>query len=217
MLMKALIAGATGLVGGNCLRLLLEDDMYKSVISIGRRNLPIVNEKLEQHIVDFSKLEEYQDLFDVDHVFCCLGTTIAKAKSKENFRRVDYEYPLKMAQLSEQKGVQNFSIVSSLGANSNSPIFYNKVKGYIEGDISKLSIPKINILQPSMLLGDRSEKRLKEDIGKVVMKVLNPIMLGGFQKYRAITGEQVAKAMIFYAKNSNAGVNVYASDVLASI
>ena len=209
----ALIAGATGLVGGHCLQMLLEDPTYESVTSLVRRP---TNEhaKLNEVVIDFDGLKEHASLFDVDHVYCCLGTTIKKAGSQEAFRRVDQQYPTEMAELSASKNVSAFSIVSSIGANSSSPFFYTRVKGEVEDLLAASDIRSVSSLQPSVLLGERSESRFGENVSKIFLKSLGGLLLGPAKKYRGIEAHQVAKAMIAITKKEVAGFRTYESDVL---
>ncbi len=209
-----LIAGASGLVGGHCLQLMLLEKEYSKVISIGRRKLDVKHDKLEQVIVDFDNIDKYAELFQADHVYCCLGTTIKKAKSKEAFKKVDLEYPLKMAALAEKNNAMVFSIITSLGASQGSSFFYSKVKGEVEDTLATMSIPSINILQPSILYGERNESRMGEKIGIVGMKALGPLMIGGLKKYKGISGEQVALAMVSLTIEERKGLRKIPSDEL---
>lgn len=210
----ALIAGASGLIGGHCLTLLLENENYSNVISIGRRALDITHPKLEQHVVDFNKLENYEDLFKVNHVFCCLGTTIKTAGSKEKFRLVDYVFPIKMAQLAQSNDVEVYSIVTAMGANAKSSIFYNQVKGEVENELKTLDIPAVHILQPSLLLGDRNESRTGEAIAQAIFKVINPIFVGKLKQFKGIPGKRVAEKMVALANNGSKGYQKHPSDLL---
>lgn len=210
----ALIAGASGLIGGHCLTLLLENENYSNVISIGRRALDITHSKLEQHVVDFNKLENYEDLFKVNDVFCCLGTTIKTAGSKEKFRLVDYVFPIKMAQLAQSNDVEVYSIVTAMGANAKSSIFYNQVKGEVENELETLDIPAVHILQPSLLLGDRNENRTGEAIAQAIFKVINPIFVGKLKQFKGIPGKRVAEKMVALANNGSKGYQKHPSDLL---
>lgn len=210
----ALIAGASGLVGGHCLAFLLENENYSSVISIGRKRLAVSHPKLQQHLVDFNQLETYEDLFKVNHVFCCLGTTIKTAGSKEKFRLVDYGFPMKMAQLAQSEGVEVYSIITAMGANAQSAFFYNQVKGEVENELKTLDIPAIHILQPALLLGNRNESRMGEAIAQTVFKVINPFFVGKLKQFKGISGERVAQTMVALANNGTKGYQKHPSDLL---
>ncbi len=214
MAYKALIGGASGLVGRNCLQLLLRDRDCEQVISIGRRKLDVEHDKLKQEIIDFNQLDLHAKLFEVEKVYCCLGTTIKVAGSKENFRKVDYEYPLKMAELAEEGLASVFSIVTAQGASSSSPFFYNKVKGEVEDALKALQIEKINIIQPSLLIGAREESRIGESMAQGVFKLIAPAFVGPMKKYKGITVQQVARAMVTVANDGPKGYHKYSSDML---
>lgn len=213
----ALIVGATGLVGKNCLYQLLETKEYSRVIALVRKPLAIKHHQLEQVIVDFDQLQHYKDKMTADDVFCCLGTTIGVAGSQENFRKVDFDYPLQVAEICLKNGAQQFLLVSAMGANAASSIFYIKVKGEIENAIDKLNYSSLQIFQPSLLLGNRKEVRVGELIGKVVMKGLGFLFIGPIKKYKAIEAETVAKAMVKAALQAKKEKRVFQSDEIASL
>jgi uncharacterized protein YbjT (DUF2867 family) len=218
MAKKALIAGATGLIGKEVLALLLADPHYEQVIALVRRPLPIQHTKLVQQLTDFDHLEEVSELFGgAADVFCTLGTTIKAAKTKESFRKVDYEYPVRLAHLAMQNGAHQFLIVTSMGANRDSGIFYNQVKGQVEEEIRGIGLPALHIFRPSLLLGDRAESRLGEQIGSVLARVLTPIMVGGLRKYRPIHVKTVARAMVLTARTQAKGQHVYSSGEIAKL
>lgn len=202
------------MVGGHVLQRLLEDSYYSHVHSIGRRKLDLEHPKLEQAVVDFGRLSEHGALFEADHVYCCLGTTIKKAGSKEAFSRVDKEYPLQMADLAASGNAMAYAIITALGADRKSLFFYNRVKGEVETELGKKSIPSITILQPSLLLGDREENRLGEKISQVVMRNTGSLMVGPLKSYKAIEGEQVARAMVMITKEERKGLTRYPNEVL---
>lgn len=195
----ALILGATGLVGKEVLKQALEDPIYSKIKIIVRSPQEIQHSKLEELVIDFRKMEQYENEFAVDHVYCCLGTTIKKAKSKEKFRLVDYEYPLLAARLSKGRA-EKFLIISAQGANANSPFFYNKIKGELERDLIALGLPNLIIFRPSLLLGDRQEDRPMEKIAGKMMRLINPLFSGPLKKYAAIEASYVAECMISSAK-----------------
>lgn len=208
----ALVVGATGLVGSSLLFQLLNDSRYGRVVSLVRRSMHLKHPKLDERIVRFDALTEAD--CHADDVFCCLGTTIRQAGSQAAFRKVDYEYPLSVARLSKQAGAQQFVIVTALGSNAHSGIFYNRVKGEVENALQEVGFRSLHICRPSILLGDRKETRLGEGAGKLVAWVLSPVMLGPLKKYKGIQGSQVAAAMLAYAKAEQTGTHVHESDEL---
>ena len=202
------------MVGRQVLDLLLSDPDYEAVNSIGRRKLEIESDKLHQEIVDFENLDLHATLFDVDHVYCCLGTTMKKAGSKAAFEKVDMEYPLKMAAMSAMANVMSFSIITAMGSTSKSMFYYNRVKGDVEAALEETSIPSISILQPSLLLGEREERRFGEDVAQTAFKLVGGLMAGPLKKYKGIEGGQVARAMVFVTKESRKGLIRYPNDLL---
>jgi uncharacterized protein YbjT (DUF2867 family) len=212
-----LLLGATGLVGGHCLDLLLDDPAYSKVLTIGRRLVAHEHQKLEQHVVDFEKLQDYASVIRAVDVFCCLGTTIKKAGSKENFRRVDFTYQLDTARLAAQNGAEQLLLVSALGADARSSIFYNRVKGELEEAVSKLAFNGVNIFRPSLLLGERAEFRLGERVAELPMRYVSFLMVGPLAKYRPVHARDVAAAMIRIAKEHPRGVNLFESDSILAI
>lgn len=205
----ALIAGASGLVGSNLLKLLLSSNEYQKVISVGRRNVEMEDPKLEQYIVPFEDLRNLD--FQIDVVFCCLGTTIKKAGTKEAFRRVDFEFPKLLAQYSLSKGAQAFHIVTAMGADSNSSIFYNSVKGEIEDVLKSTLLPQIEIYRPSLLLGERSEQRFMEGVGQVLMKLTGFLFIGKLRNYKAIDASAVARYMYQQSLKISKGLTAHLS------
>ena len=208
---SALLVGASGLVGGHCLRFLLEEPSYAAVIALVRRPLPVIHDKLIQQIVDFDELESLGQCPPVDDVFCCLGTTIRKAGTQDAFRKVDFDYPVKIAALTEHCGAAQFLLVSSLGADPHSCVFYSRVKGEVEEAIRKISYTTINIFRPSLLLGERTEHRTGEKAGTCIMSGLNHVLVGPLKKYRAIQARDVARAMLSTAQMHFCGVNIFES------
>lgn len=207
----ALIIGATGMVGKECLYRLLESKAYLKVISMGRRPLAIKHQKLEQVMVSFDQPETFADKVMADDIFCCLGTTIKVAGSQENFRKVDYEYPLLIARLALKNGASHFLLVSAMGADPGSSIFYNRVKGEVERDTTALGYKRFSVFRPSLLLGYRQEFRLGERIATVFMKGLRFLFSGPLKKYRAIEGVTVARAMVYVAEQQKPSA-VYLND-----
>ncbi len=213
----ALLLGASGLIGGHSLALLLQDDVYDEVIALVRKPLSQIHPKLTQHIVNFARLPEHAAWLTAEDVFCCLGTTIKKAGSQEAFRKVDFTYAYQAAQLAVANGAKQFLLVSSLGADANSSVFYSRVKGELEIAVSALPFTAVSIFQPSLLLGNRAEFRLGERLAEPVAKALSFLLVGPFRKYRPIKASTVAAAMIQVAKSQPQGVQVFESDKIQEI
>ncbi|MDL0431722.1 NAD-dependent epimerase/dehydratase family protein [Marinobacter sp. TBZ242] len=194
--MRVMLLGATGLTGGKVLQGLLDSNHVSSVVTPVRRTLALSHEKLEQHEIDFDRIHEHGELFLVDAIICCLGTTLKKAGSREQFRKVDYGYPLKAAQLGRANGAKAFLLMSAIAASSSSTVFYNRVKGELEDGVKALGYPYLAIYQPSLLLGDRQERRTAEALGMKAMPLINRALLGPLERFRAIEADTVARAMV---------------------
>jgi uncharacterized protein YbjT (DUF2867 family) len=205
---RAIVAGATGLVGSQLLRLLLEDSRYDQVIALTRKPLAMNHPKLREERVTLDTLATALPNMKADDWFCALGTTRKQAGSQEAFRMVDYEYPLALGRQAAETGAAQFLLISAPGASPSSSIFYSRVKGEVERDLADLGLPKLHIFRPSLLLGQRSEHRRGERFWGVAMKALNPLLIGSWRKYRAVQGEAVAAAMIRTANdNSPPGIH----------
>ena len=208
----ALIFCASGLVGGECLRQLLEHPAYRKVISFGRRRLEVEHSRLEQHIIDFSRLEEYAGLLKGHDLYSCLGTTMARAGSRKAFFRVDFTYAYDSARLAVENGVRQLLLVSSVGANPDSLFFYTRLKGELEAAVKKLPFWAVHIFQPSLLIGDRRESRLGEQLAGRLSLGLDRLTGGELLgKYRPVEAGQVARAMIHAAQRLEGGAHVYPS------
>jgi uncharacterized protein YbjT (DUF2867 family) len=208
----ALIAGATGLVGSELLKLLVESDQYQNIHLMTRRSLGALSPKVTEHITDFNDLSGFQASAGFDHIFCTLGTTIKKAETKENFMKVDYDYVVELAKLAKRNGIKKFLVVSSLGANAKSHIFYNRVKGEVEAALRNLSLPHLFIFRPSLLMGERKEHRSGEKTAIAVYKVISPLFWGPFRKYKGVEAKQVAKAMMMTALENDKSFSIIESD-----
>ena len=212
----ALLVGATGLIGSHLLPLLLASERYAKVIVVGRKAVPTVHPKLTQVVTEFDKLEDVSLQLIADDVFCCLGTTMKQAGSKEAFYRVDYLFVVKVAALTAGNFASQFMVVSSLGADAESGVYYSKVKGEMEAAVRDLPFRAVHIFRPSLLLGDRPQPRLGERIGAAVLGVLKPLMRGPLEKYRPVTGATVAAAMLRAAEDDGGGVCLHLSDEIAA-
>ncbi len=217
MTKTALLLGASGLVGGHCLNDLLKDDYYSQVEVIVRRPLNINHPKLIQHKMDFDQLEANIESLQADDVFCCLGTTIKKAGTKEAFHKVDYGYPVEIARLCLEQRAKQFLLVSALGANPGSSIFYNRVKGEVEQAIADLGFQSFTIFRPSLLLGKRDETRILEELGQKAFALFSAVMIGPVRKYRAVEGKAVAFAMVQVAKEKHQGKRIIESKEIQKI
>lgn len=213
----AVIIGSTGLIGSQLLELLLKSPEYGKVITFVKRDSGIHHPKLKQHIIDFDRPESYKDLVVGDDFYCTIGTTIKKAGSQDAFKKVDFEYPKQFASVALQNGVEQFLIVSSIGADVKSGNFYLKTKGEIQNFLEDCHFKSVAVLQPSLLLGNRKEFRLGEKIGAFFMSAFSFIFLGNLKKYKPIQSETVAKAMLVLALKNNLGFKIYESDVIQEI
>ncbi len=191
----AIVLGATGLTGSYLLDLLLASEDYDKVKVFARRSTGKQNEKLEEIICDLLKLEDYAEEFRADEVFCCIGTTKAKAENKDIYRAIDYGIPVAVARLAEKNGIKSLSIVSAIGANSDSSFFYSRIKGDMEQEVLKHNIENILIYRPSFIYGKREDRRLGEQFAVYIGKVFNFLPFDCLQNYRSIKGIDLAKAL----------------------
>lgn len=213
----ALVLGATGLVGSELVKILLESSEYKRVVLWVRKYLDISDKKLEQNIIDFEKLEDYRIEGKVDHVFCCLGTTIKKAKTKEAFKKVDLEYPLALGNWAKANDVSQFLVITAMGANANSKIFYNQIKGQIEQALREIDLNALVILRPSLLLGERNDFRFGEILMTKFFKYTPFIFSGPIKRYKPIEAKIVAIAMYRIAIKEKKGAYVYSSNEISQM
>jgi uncharacterized protein YbjT (DUF2867 family) len=205
-----MVLGATGLVGRECVRRLLDDPSVARVIAVTRRPLSddVASAKLGVEVVDFDRLALRGDLFAVDQIFCALGTTIKQAGSQEAFRRVDFEYALTAAKLGAEHGAQDFLLVSALGASAKSRIFYNRVKGELEDALRTLPYRSVTIVRPSLLLGDRGQFRLGEQVGRRIGWLVPG-------RYKPVSARRVAAALANAARDVTPGMRIIESNEIA--
>ncbi|MBT2637672.1 MULTISPECIES: oxidoreductase [unclassified Bacillus (in: firmicutes)] len=213
----ALIAGATGLIGKELLQFLLNANEYDKVVAIVRRPIGIEHPKLDERIVEFDHLEQYKEFFSVEDVFCALGTTIKKAKTKEAMWKIDVDYPVAIARLASSQGAKKFLLVSSMNADPGSPIFYPKMKGKLEEEVKQIPFETTAIFRPSLLLGERNEFRLGEKAAAAIFTKVPFLFRGPFKKYKAIEGRTVASAMYQVAQKDAPGLTVYPSERIQEI
>ena len=212
----ALLAGATGLIGSELLTLLLASPRYNKVIVLGRRPVPVEHPKLVQIITELDQLEAVRLRLIATDVYCCLGTTLKQAGSKRAFYKVDYLYVVQLAALMAGNFAAQFMVVSSMGTDADSRIYYSRVKGEMEAAVRQLPFRTIHIFRPSLLLGERPQPRLAERASAVVLGLLRPLLRGPLLKYRAVPGAAVAAAMLHAAEAEDDGVRVHLSDELVA-
>jgi len=213
----AIVFGATGLIGSLLLQHLCESPVYSQVITFSRKSIHFNHPKLKEVFNYFTNLSSIKKSLHGDDLFCCLGTTIKKAGSQENFRKVDFDLPVQLAKMAEENKFKGFFVVSSIGADPKSSNFYLRTKGEMEKEILDCSIPRIAVVRPSMLLGNRDEFRFGESVGKIFMKPLSVFFIGKYRKYRAIHADTVARALIQIANDDCCDQDIYESDELIEI
>jgi uncharacterized protein YbjT (DUF2867 family) len=214
---KAIIAGASGLIGSTLLDVLLQQPEYDAVLILVRKELAISHEKLTQLVVNFDKLELYAKAITGHAVFCCLGSTRKKTPDLETYRKIDHDYPLQLANIALKNGVEQYHLVSAIGANASSSNFYTKMKGETENDIKQVGLHSLDIYQPSILTGDRKERRVAERIFIGLMRIINPLLIGGLKKYRSIPAATVAMAMYKQSLQNRGGVFTHPSDQIKQL
>jgi uncharacterized protein YbjT (DUF2867 family) len=212
----ALLAGATGLVGQRVLRLLLADGAFTRVVALARRPLSVTDQKLSVELVpDFSRLDD-RPAPAATVALCALGTTIKQAGSQEAFRAVDHDAVVAFARWAARAGCQTFVLVSSVGADAGAGTFYLQVKGQAEESVAALGFRRFIALRPSLILGERQERRFGEAAAQALMPALSPLLLGPLRRYRGITGDQVAAAMITAARDQQPGREIWEHDRLVA-
>ena len=210
---SALLLGATGLTGSHLLPLLLDSVYYDRVIIYTRTPTGITHPKLEEKLIDY---DAWEQAITADDVFCCLGTTIKKAKTRKAFLKVDLEYPVKIARLQYAAHSKKFLVVSALGASSGSPLFYSRVKGRLEEEIRRIHFPSLFIFRPSIITGLRKEKRKAERIGLLLFRLIRPLLIGHLKKYQPVSALAIAKAMLHAAQTPVNGTRIVSSEEIQS-
>lgn len=213
----ALIYGASGLVGSKLLELLIKDQQYKIVVVVTRRMVVTTTEKIVQHVLNFDHLNDHQEKLKADDIFCCLGTTMKKAGSKEKFYQVDFKYVLNIAKLAIANKSESFNFITAVGASKTSLFYYNRIKGEIEEAISKIKFKRTNIFRPSLILGDRKESRPMERFAQMIGKLFSFLFFGPLKKYRPIPAKTIASAMLKAAKLKTEGLMIYNSDQIEEL
>lgn len=198
----AIILGATGLTGGILLEKLIKDNRYTTIKLFSRKKIEDLPLKVKQSIGDILELEKFKTDFTADEVYCCIGTTTKKTPNKSLYKKIDYGIPVTAAKLSKINNINTFIVVSAIGADATSSIFYNKTKGEMEQAVLSQNIEKTHILQPSIISGKRNEQRIGETLGILVLKVLQPFFFGKLKKYKVTKAEDIAQTMINLANSA---------------
>jgi uncharacterized protein YbjT (DUF2867 family) len=201
---SVLLLGATGLIGREVLSQLVQDDTVERVVTVTRRRVARTSQKIEEHVFELGEMEAHADVFAVDQIICALGTTIKQAGSEERFRLVDHDYPIAAARIGLARGAHHYLLVSSLGANRESRVFYNRVKGEVEHDLLALGYPSTTIVRPSLLLGARDEFRFGERVASKFGWLMPPSL-------KPIQAYTVAAALATLAREDAPGVRVVES------
>jgi len=206
----AIILGATGLTGGLLLDKLIKDERYESIKLFSRSEIKNLPDKVTQFIGNLLELENFKNDFKGDEVFCCIGTTTKKTPDKVLYKKIDYGIPVSAAKLSKENNINTYIVVSAIGADPNSSIFYNKTKGEMERAVLSEKIKQTHILQPSIIEGDRQERRIGEKIALMAFKLIQPLFFGNFKKYKITKAERIAQKMIGLANSSSEDIIITA-------
>ena len=213
----AIILGATGLVGGIVLQKLIEDEAYTAIKLFSRNKIEGLPIKVKQFLGNILQLENFEKDFEADEVFCCIGTTAKKTSDKTVYKAIDYGIPVTAAKLSKRNNIPTFMVVSAMGANARSNIFYNKTKGEMERDVLLQKIINTYVLQPSIIGGNRKETRIGEKIGLFIFKIIQPLFIGKLQNYKIIEAEEIAQAMVNLANSKNSKEKIITTNTIKNI
>ncbi|WP_461449223.1 NAD(P)H-binding protein [Mucilaginibacter sp.] len=214
---KAIIAGASGLIGSSLLTILLNEPSYAEITVLVRKKTGITHPKLTEILVDFDKLDDYTGDINGHALFCCIGTTKNKTPDLTDYFKIEHDYPVTLGQLADKNGVKQYHYVSSIGADKNSSAYYTKFKGQTEYNLQQLHLATLHIYRPSILSGDRKDHRPMEKFVNGLMYLINPLLIGSLKKYRSIPAKTVAMAMYKQSINSDEGIFIHASDQIKQI
>jgi uncharacterized protein YbjT (DUF2867 family) len=213
----AIILGATGLTGSILLKKLMNDQRYETIKLFSRKKIEGLPKKVAQYIGNVLTLQNFKEEFKADEVFCCIGTTAKKTPNKETYKKIDFGIPVTAAKLSKENNINTFLVISALGANEKSAVFYNKTKGQMQQEVLKQNIPNTFILQPSIIDGNRNETRIGEKIGLIIFKLIQPLFIGPLKKYKVIKAEEIAQAMLNLANTKTINKNIITSNYIKEI
>jgi uncharacterized protein YbjT (DUF2867 family) len=209
----AILIGATGLTGSLLLTRLAADDSYASIKLFSRRTSGNKSPKIKEFIGDVLQLESFKNDFTADEVFCCIGTTSAKTNDRTIYKAIDFGIPFTASKLAKENNIPTFLVMSSMGANAKSNIFYSRTKGEMEQAVLSQKIPNTYILRPSLIKGERDKGRFGESVGAILLKLTTVFLVGRLKKYRAIEADCIASAMISLAK-SKPDMQIVNSDII---
>jgi uncharacterized protein YbjT (DUF2867 family) len=208
---QVILVGARGLIGSNLLSLLIESNEISRILLLVRKPLKVSDHKVQELIVNFDELEKFSSEIKGDIIYSCLGTTKAANPDKDQYRKIDLEYPLKLAEIGVKNDISQFHLVSSLGANISASNSYLKLKGELEQELKQVAIISLHIYQPSLLIGNRKETRTLEKLAVNAFKLIDPLLIGPLKKYHSIKAETVAKAMLNQSLKNLEGTFTYPS------
>lgn len=213
MAKTAIILGATGATGSTLLQLLLDDNRYTAVKLFSRSPSGISHPRVQEYIVNLFELEKHAADFTADEVYCCIGTSKAKTPDKETYYKIDHGIPVAAAKLAKQNGINTFIVVSAVGSNAKSGVFYIRTKGEMERDVLAQHLPKTHLLQPSLIVAKRQDSRVLEKVFIGIWAVINPVLVGGLSKYRSMKAADIAKAMVKLANTAYSGVFIPTGEI----
>ena len=211
---KAVVLGATGLVGRLLTRSLLKDKRYSEVRIFTRNPFGLTHTKLLETRANLLALKDYKEAFQGNVVFCCVGTTKAKTPDEKDYRAIDYGIPVEASRLCRENGIPTLIVVSALGANPESRIFYNRTKGEMEAEVLQSGVAHIQLLQPSLIGGNRQDTRKGEQIAQKLMGFLQPLLLGPMKKYRMIDPADIADTMMFLADHPQKAPRIPSDEII---
>ncbi len=212
-LKTAIVLGATGLTGHLLLGRLLDDPRYATVLAFTRSGLDERNSKLKVRNIDLLGLSAYSNEFLADEVYCCIGTTKAQTPDREVYRSIDFGIPVAAARLCLENQIPTLIIISAMGSNPKSRIFYNRIKGEMEAEVIRTGVHKTHILRPSLITGKRKEKRFGEWLARQAMDVLHLVLAGSLKKYRSVAAEDIAISMIWLANNEWENIRIRSEEI----
>ena len=212
----AIILGGTGLTGRLLLNRLIADDRYTSIKLFSRKASGNSSPKIKEFVGNILQLEHFKNDFTADEVFCCIGTTSTKTRDRVIYKAIDFGIPFTAAKLAKENNIPTFLVISALGSNTKSKIFYNRTKGEMEQAVLDQKIPNTYILRPSLIIGERDKMRFGENLAAVMMKLFSVFLQGRAIKYRAIEADCIAEAMIKLA-NSLPGMEIVNSDLIQKL